>query len=155
MKDFYIVDFHSDSSWPGQVKSEVLLLMSSMSILILRTQTMLIAQVVETLKEKLSKLTPAAAEPALGCSSQTLWKMKIHDILLMLFFAQDLGQKISGGKMFCLALAYSILRWAWLLRDPGLIKIHIVCNNWDSLACLVWTKNVCAIYYLGQYLSCS
>jgi len=28
--------------------------------------------VVETLKEKLSKLTPAAAEPALGCSSQTL-----------------------------------------------------------------------------------
>ena len=79
-----------------------------MSILVLRTQTMLVAQVVETLKEKLSKLTPAAAEPALGCSSQTLWKMKIHDILLMLFFAQDLGQKISGGKMFCLALAYSI-----------------------------------------------
>jgi len=28
--------------------------------------------VVETLKEKLSKLTPAGAEPALGCSSQTL-----------------------------------------------------------------------------------
>lgn len=28
--------------------------------------------VVETLKEKLSKLTPAAAEPALGCSSPTL-----------------------------------------------------------------------------------
>ena len=30
------------------------------------------AQVVETLKEKLNKLTPSAAEPALGCTSQSL-----------------------------------------------------------------------------------
>ena len=75
------------------------------------------AQVVETLKEKLNKLTPSAAEPALGCTSQSLWEYSVHfDFLLLLWTVCNIL-----GYMFCLAIVH-------------FTKMCLL-NNWNPYLC--------------------
>ena len=100
-------------------------------------------QVVETLKEKLNKLTPAAAEPALGCSSQTLWKNYIYDIFLLILIL---------GRIVC--LAFSHLIWidlvpAWLIQDStfvtygtGLSKATNICAISGTISPLAYLKEL-------------
>ena len=65
----------------------------------------MLVQVVETLKDKLNKLKPATAEPALGCTSQTLWEINIIDVLLS--FPRKVACTLFGAE--CLTLLFIII----------------------------------------------